>query len=179
MEISFRDHVQDDKRFSSVGRLWSVLCLYSLLVLVACGGPPAGTGDPGDRRLNQLVSDPIFATLPPEAEMTGPMERTRAQYREPGFEPAGWDGPFVRVPFASSQPPASVFTYYKAEADADGWTSNGNRNLLGYPFDWQKRFPDGWQGSLGLLDLTSRDVTPGDRHEYVLTASAPAIEASG
>jgi hypothetical protein len=92
VKISFRDHVPDHTRDSYAGRLWSVLCLYSLLVLVACGGPPPGTGDPSDRRLNQLASDPIFASLPPEAEKTGPMERTPAHHREPGFEPGAGTG---------------------------------------------------------------------------------------
>lgn len=148
-----------------------------VLALAACAGdePPPGTGDPGNKRLNQLVADGVFATLPPDAHQSGPMQKTPAKYRTPAFQPAGWDGPAVRVTFADSQPPDTVFSFYAASTVRAGWSPNTNRNTLGYPEDWTRTFPGGWSATLGLIDTSLSTQKPGEAHVYVLTASAPAI----
>ena len=148
-----------------------------VMLLAACSnvanGP--GTGDPGNKRLNQLSTDPIFASLPPGAQQSGPMVKSPAKYRTPAFQPAGWDGPAVKVTFADVQPPESVFLFYTANAVAAGWAPGSNRNVLGYPENWTKNFPGNWLASLGLIDMSASTARPGEAHTYVLNASAPAI----
>jgi hypothetical protein len=148
-----------------------------VLLSVACGGdgPPAGTGDPGNERLNQLASDSVFAALPPDARQSGLMVKIPAKYRTPAYQPAGWDGPAVQFTFTDSQPPDTVFSFYVSSAVRAGWSANPNRNRLGYPEVWTKTFPAGWPATLGLIDQGVSPSKPGDGHAYVLTASAPAI----
>ena len=153
------------------------------LLLAACSdvgnGPTPGTGDPGNKRLNQLSTDPIFASLPPGAQQVGSMEKIAAKYRRPAFEPAGWDGPAVKVTFSDAQPPESVFSFYTSNAVAAGWMPATNRNVLGFPETWNKTFPGKWLANLGLIDMSLRTAKPGEAHTYVLNAAAPAIDANG
>jgi hypothetical protein len=161
------------------GASQAIVLILIVLALAGCGrdGPPSGTGDPGNKRLEQLVADGVFATLPPDAHQSGPTKKTPAKYRTPAFQPAGWDGPAVQVTFTDSQPPETVFSFYATSAVRAGWSPNPNRNSLGYTEVWTKTFPGSWSSTLGLIDMSSRTVKPGEAHVYVLTASAPAISS--
>lgn len=152
------------------------LALFALaaLSLAACG-PTAGSGDPGNARLSQLSADPIFSALPGGAQPAGPMEKTPARWQDNGwFEPSSWNGPYVRVTFIESGSPQTALSFYAALAPASGWVSNGNRKD-GYPIDWTKKFAGGWEGSLGLIDMSASSAKPGQAHRFVLNASGPAI----
>src|SRR5260370_11704883 len=124
----------------------------ALLGMTACA--PAGSqpnaGDPGNHRLDQLSSDPVFAALPPGAVAKGPLTKAPARYRTPAFQPPGWDGPAVTLTFTSPNPPASVFSFFQARADSAGWRP-GNQNALGYPQTWTKTYPDGVHAVLSLI----------------------------
>jgi len=153
------------------------------VLLAACqgnaSGPPPGTGDPDNIRLNQLSADPVFASLPASAQQIGPVEKVPANYRSPAFEPAGWDGPSVKVTFADGQPPESVFSFYTSSTTASGWMPSANRNALGFPETWTKTFSGHWLASLGLIDVSPHPATPGKPHTYVLNAAAPPIDTRG
>ena len=137
-------------------------------------GPQPGGGDPGNKRLHQLSSDPVFSSLPAGAVATGPLTMSPARYRAPAFQPAGWDGPSVSLTFTSTQPPASVFSSFQASAASAGWIP-ANRNALGYPQTWTKTYPDGVPGNLSLIQ-TVRAPTGGSG-TYVLNASSPAASS--
>ena len=158
-------------------RAWLAMLGIVTVVMVACGvgRPPEGAGDPDHLRLDQLSSDAIFTALPPGAQQSQPMKKSLATFRQPAFEPAGWDGPAVSITFTSSQPPESVFSFFASTAVAFGWTAASNKNSLGYPEVWTKSFPGSWRGTLGLLDMSTRTAEAGGAHTYVLGAAGPAI----
>lgn len=141
--------------------------------MAACAhsAPPPGSGDPGNRRLDQLSRDGVFASLPEGATQKGPLRKIPARYRTPAFQPPGWDGPSVTLAFTSSKSPASVFAFFQARGAAAGWHP-GNRNALGYPQTWTKTYPDGVAASLSLIQTVR--VPDGGTGTYVLTASSPA-----
>jgi len=119
----------------AIGRraiLAATLVLVALMSACVTSRPPGG--DPGNKRLDELGSDGIFAVLPPGARMSGATVRTTARYRKPGLDGGGWDGPGVTLKFTSAQSPASVFTFYADRATAFGWVATKN-NVLGYPLD--------------------------------------------
>jgi hypothetical protein len=150
----------------------SALALMTVILtglVTACASPP--DPDPGNRHLNALAADPIFATLPPGALATGPPLRTPARKRST-FGGSVWDGPGVSVTFTSTQPSRAVFTYYADLATSARWVPNGNRNILGYPEVWNKTYPGGVHASLGLIDMDIRAATPGRTSTYVLNGSA-------
>ena len=103
--------------------------------------------------------------------MVGTIARTPAQYRAPGFDSGGWDGPAVTLKFMSAQPAASVFIYYAARTSKFGWVATKN-NVLGYPQAWTKTYPGGVRGDLTLIDLELRSPTGRTPSTYVLSASA-------
>lgn len=153
----------------------SLAAVSVLLLLCDSCGPPAGTGDPGNHRLDQLRDDPVFASLPLGARLQGPVEKIPAKWRDNGpFEPSGWNGPAVKVTFVDAQPPSTVFAFYAAQATAAGWVGNGNMKD-GYPEAWTKTFSGGWQGWLSLTDMSGATHKAGQAHVFVLNAAAPPI----
>ena len=145
-----------------------------VICLEACG-PAQGTGDPGDKRLNQLSADAIFASLPSGAQLIGHIEKTPAKWQDNGwFEPSGWNGPSVRLTFSDPRTPDTALAFYANLAIASGWVGNGNKKD-GFAVDWTKKFSGGWQGSLGLIDMSTSSAKPGQAHTFVLNASGPAI----
>jgi|SRR5579884_418442 len=123
------------------------------LVLAGCGsGTPRG-GDPGDKLLHELAADPIFAVRAPGA-VDVVVPRTRARYRTPAFQPAGWDGPSVVVAFRSAAAPRIVYRSYAERAAAAGWHA-GSTGALQLTDLWRKTFADGGHATLllSLLDL--------------------------
>jgi hypothetical protein len=153
-------------------RVLSTVALMTVMLaglVVACASPPSP--DPGNRHLNALAADVIFATLPPGAVPTGPPVRTQARKRST-FGGSEWDGPAVTVTFTSTEPPEVVLTYYANLAASAGWVPNGNKNILGYPDAWNKTFPGGVHASLGLTDLDIRAASSGMTSTYILNGSA-------
>jgi hypothetical protein len=154
-----------------------VLLGLTLLAMAACthAGLRSDAGDPGDRRLDQISKDRVFASLPAGAVAAGPLDKMPARYRAPAFQGAGWDGPAVSLRFTSSRSPASVFAFFEASAAAAGW-SPGNRNTLGYPQTWIKTYRDGVRGELSLIRTVRAPA--GGPSTYVLTASSPPAASS-
>jgi hypothetical protein len=152
-----------------------VLSAIALLTIIlpglvtACASAP--NPDPGNRHLNELAADPIFATLPPGAVATGPPVRTPARERKT-FGGSVWDGPGVSVTFTSTEPPGAVFAYYATRATSAAWVPNGNKNILGYPEVWNKTYPGGVHASLGLTDMDIRVATLAKTSTYILNGSA-------
>src|SRR4249919_1955029 len=71
--------------------------------------PPCG--DPGNKRLNELANDAVFASLPPGAHLIGNVVHKPAEYQEHMFEASGCDGPGVKMTFESDLPQALVFRF--------------------------------------------------------------------
>jgi hypothetical protein len=145
------------------------------LILAACGGPQPGTGDPGNRRLAALRSDPAFAALPLSAKLARPAESVPARWRDNGmFEPSGWDGPAHIVRFTDTAGSDMVLAFYAKAAASAGWVPNGNRSR-GYPVVWTKAFSGGWIGILGIVDLSGPSPAVRATRTFIVTASAPAV----
>jgi hypothetical protein len=117
-----------------------------------------------------LADEGVFQSLPPGSHIAGPPVRTAARYTKPGFSGGGWHGPAVTLTFTNTNSPASVFSYFEDRLGAFGWTSNGNRNVLGYPQVWTKPYPGGSTAYLTLMDLDLRTSGSGPSR-YVLNAS--------
>jgi hypothetical protein len=129
-----------------VGALLAVVSL-----LPACGGGTPAGGDPGDKRLNQLTSDRVFAALPDGATEVDTTEQP-ARYRKPGFSGGGWDGPSVVVTFKTSAPPAAVYRFYAQNAESAGWKPTA-AGRLGLTDRWAKTYSDGAPATLSLVLL--------------------------
>jgi hypothetical protein len=148
-----------------------VLLILVLTHQVVFNGPLPGTGDPGNKRLNELANDPVFSALPPNASLSGPIIKTPAQYRHSTFETSGWNGPSVEVIFVSKEPKAKIYQFYAAQAADTGWDA-GNKNSDGYTRTWTKTYPDKVDAGLILYTL---DDNPNVRR-YDLVGSISAID---
>ena len=126
-----------------------VLLLFLLTPQLVFNGPPVGTGDPGNKRLKELSADPIFASLPDGAVLSGSINRTPARYRQPGFQTGGWDGPNVVATFISNQPVSTIYQFYAIRAANAGWHAS-SQGSLGYTDSWIKTYADGATGYLSL-----------------------------
>lgn len=142
-------------------RIWFLVAAGIVLVAalalfaVVGNGPPSGAGDdPGNQHLHDLSSDPIFASLPPGAQPNGPIVQTPAQYRQPAFQGAGWDGPSVVRTFVSNAAPETVYQYYAAAAAQAGWQPQ-SQGANGYTDQWTKLYPDHARAQLALLEIGS------------------------
>jgi len=120
----------------------------TLLLMSGCGKSAPPGGDPGNKRLNELSHDPIFAVLPPGATNVH-VTRTPANYTQPPFQTGGWNGPSVEVTFRSSAPIANVYHFYARRAAATGWHAL-KRNVNGVIVSWNKTYPDRAQAWLSL-----------------------------
>jgi hypothetical protein len=127
--------------------------------------------DPANKHLNELAADPIFAALPPNAAVAGSLVRSPA-FQTSIFGGHVWHGPGVTLRFTSTQPPSSVFTYYANLATSAGWVPNGNKNVLGYPEDWDKTYLGGVHATLSLIDMNVRTAIPGTASTYIVNGSA-------
>lgn len=159
--------------------LWlrrTLLSGAAVVIVVAIAGCNVGgstpSGDPGNQRLHQLRADPIFSILPPGAHLTKPLQESPAKNRPPGLDGGGQDGPSVIATFTSSQPPATVFSFFARRAATTGWIPTGSKNVLGYPQGWHKPYPGNISASLSLTgDI---NTAPGPRHVYTLVAALPS-----
>lgn len=122
---------------AAVGVLVNVV--FAGLLLGGCGGPPTGSGDPGNVRLHMLRADPVFRTLPPQSHLLMPIKLEPAQWTQPPFQTGGWNGADVVMVFHSDQSVAQVAAFYNARAQAAGWRLDGFDN--GMPASWSKYYP--------------------------------------
>jgi hypothetical protein len=152
------------------------LVCVGILLLAACGWsqPPAGIGDPGNKRLHMLASDPVFNALPAGAVLAKPIEQKSAEYRAPAFQTTGWDGPVVIETFSSAETKDSIYSFFKATAELAGWDPN-SFHVSGYPQTWSKMYPGDVPATLILSDVSHTDVIGAKPRMYQLSASAPAI----
>jgi hypothetical protein len=153
--------------------LWRGLAAAAV---VSLGGCSNGNGLPaayrGTKILNQLAAERVFQTFPSNTHATAPLRKVAAHYVNSGFESGGPNGPAVTLTFVSTTAAQTVFAFYVTQAQASGWSPNGNRNVLGYPEVWTKPYPAGLTASLGLIDLNVEHPEAGPPSTYVLTASA-------
>lgn len=127
----------------------TTVLLFVLASQVVFNGPPVGSGDPGNKRLNELSADPVFVGLPTGAVLSGPIARTPAHYRQPAFQTGGWDGPSVVVTFVSNQPASAIYQFYESQAADTGWHAT-SRGALGYIDTWTKTYSDNATAYLSL-----------------------------
>ena len=152
--------------------LGAVVAIATLALLSSCAGPNAVRGgDPGNKKLHVLATDPIFQLLPSDAHAEGTLQLTAARYVQPGLDGGGWHGPAVTMRFQSMASAQSVFAFYADRANATGWSATSSRNVLGFPQVWSKSIP-GSTAYLTLTDLDLRAASSGTPSTYVLNASA-------
>jgi hypothetical protein len=118
------------------------------LIATGCGGKPAG-GDPGNRRLQELAGDPVFAAFPPRSR-AGRVSDTPARYQRRDIAGGGWHGPGIVARFVSSAPAEEVYAFYAQRAAAAGWVGT-KTGPLGFTNTWAKTYPDGAPATLLLL----------------------------
>jgi hypothetical protein len=150
------------------------LFVAAAIGLAACaGGPPPGTGDPGNLRLHVLRDDPVFSTLPPESHRMGPIQLSSASW---DTTYGGWAGPTVTVQFTSALTIQQVFDFYATRAERNGWKPNGGTDF-GLPDGWDKRYRSGYTANLSLHYGAVRALAPDtvDSQPYDLGAGADAI----
>lgn len=119
-------------------RLGLTAVLVGSLLAGGCGSSTPPGGDPGDKRLHALQSDPAVMATPPGASDVS-RDSTKAHYRKGGFDAGGWDGPTVAVRFASTADAADVFRFYADRARAAGWQETA-KGALGLADRWKKTF---------------------------------------
>jgi len=146
--------------------LVAALILGVLTHQLVFNGPPPGTGDPGNKRLNELTNDKVFSILPPNVSLSGQIIKTPAEYRHPAFQTAGWDGPSVEMIFTSTDTKAVVYKFYAAMAAETGWQPRST-DRDGYIDSWTKIYSDRAEAILILYGPTG--------HTYKLVGSTPAI----
>jgi hypothetical protein len=112
--------------------------------------PTPKNADPGNRRLHQLVDDPVFHALPAGTQ-SSQLTLHPTTYKSPGpGQPGGWQTPYVTLTFESSATKQSIYGYYAERARAHGWHTT-NLGPLGLPITWKKTYPNGASASLTLV----------------------------
>jgi hypothetical protein len=157
-----------------------IIAVFAAIIIVALvllsifnqwfpSGPPTGTGDPGNSRLNELANDTVFSTLPPNSQQNGSIIKTPAQYTKPGFEPGGWRGPSVELTFTTDESQATIYQFYSTRAAETGWQPR-SRDSDGYIYAWTKAYPDSAHASLILYGP--------EEGAYRLVGSIAAIDSN-
>lgn len=133
-------------------------------------------GNPGNRRLNTLRSDPVFSALPPGAHLIKPIVLTPTRWTCDGFgwSQCGWNGISVSMYFHSNLPIAQVYAFYNARAEAAGWKPSAT-NGIGLIFHWEKDYPNRVAAELDLQYGGAAVAGPDTQGAYDLSASASAI----
>ncbi len=126
---------------------------HSYQNLMGTEGPPLGTGDPGNIRLNRLAADPIFHTLPPGCHQDGKLQKTPARWR-PFYHT--WDGPAVTKDFiCPDQSETEIADLINNIAIRSGWDLQGyNRNIQDL---WQKQL-EGTIAECLSLSVTGKNL---------------------
>jgi hypothetical protein len=120
------------------------------ILLAGCGGATSG-GDPGGKRLKELAADKTFSVLPPGATLVS-TRRTKAIFRHPAFQGAGWDGPSIVIRFTSTAPPLSIYRFVGARAEAAGWQSTAVGSF-GVADVFAKTYRDGATATMSIVRL--------------------------
>lgn len=81
-----------------------------------------GNPDPGNRLLNALAADPVFAALPPGAVRTSRQEKPTTYSSGGIFESGEWAAPTVIMTFTSARSVRDVYGFYAERAHDAGWT---------------------------------------------------------
>ena len=111
---------------------------HSYQNLMGTEGPPVGTGDPGNIRLNRLAADPIFHTLPPGCHQDGKLQKTPARWDS--FH-HGWSGESVTLDFSCKYiSQVTVFNYYIKVANQSKWIYSPFPETVNqiFPAYWEK-----------------------------------------
>lgn len=125
-------------------RCIAVLALLSASCLAAasCSSHRGDNPDPGNRRFHTLVSDPIFAQLPPGANRTD-LHEDRATYQDNGpFVGSGWTGPGLTLEFTSKRSVHQVYRFYAKRAAENDWQREDERSHRYRHDAWQKDVGD-------------------------------------
>jgi hypothetical protein len=130
--------------------------------------PPCG--DPGNKRLNELANDAVFASLPPGTHLIDPLVQTPAEYQQHAFEASGCVGATVVMTFESDQPQATIYQFYAVQAANAGWHAEG-KGSYGYTDAWFKTYSDNAGADLNLSII---DNGPNGRR-YKLAGSIDAV----
>ncbi len=139
-----------------------VIAVFAIIVLVLFGkwGGPVGEGDPGGKRLQELLSDPIFAVMP-AGSTDMQTTSTPARYQDNGwFEPSGWRGPSITMSFKNSASSSTIRSFYEQQATSDGWRHDPSLNSR----SWLKVYPNGAKATFILISFSRTD-------SYLLTGS--------
>jgi hypothetical protein len=138
-------------------------------------GPASGTGDPGNVRLHDIVTDPALNALLPGSLRHGSLIKKPAVWDSIY---SFWNGPYAVSLFSSTRTIEAVFRFYARRAATDGWTAD-IVNPLGLIGSWHKTYPDGVTAHLDLQEpgdpRNARHVEPGF---YNLTESADPIRVN-
>jgi hypothetical protein len=154
------------KGFASVVILligvFSVLLLILALNIKKVDRNLLPRADPGNKHLEELANESIFAGLPPNATLSGPIVKTPAQWRQPGFQTGGWDGAGVVMMFVSKDPESTVYQFFATRAIATGW-QDVKAGSNGFISTWKKTYSDGTTTHLSLYSF--EDNPNGRRYE--------------
>ena len=131
----------------------SVWTCAALLLLSACS---QNRGDPGNRRLKALQSDPALALVAPGARLVG--ESSREAWTPPFSK--SFDGPSTIRSYVLSTPREEVRSFYKAELPRFGWrferseALGPDREVLIY----RKNFGN-WEALLTIGDASDGELS--------------------
>ncbi|MGY3566783.1 hypothetical protein [Sinomonas sp. RB5] len=157
------------------------------VVLAGCGSgqstQPARTDPPGQNMtlrskrpdpsstdahpLANLLSDPVFASLPPGSTKTGE-QKTPAHNDPVVFGSGGTFGASYEVDFTSTAPASDVYADLDRRARAAGWDAVA-KDRDGRTAQWVRAYPDGSKGDLAIERLNSEKAAP--PYRYVMTGS--------
>ncbi|MGT2461410.1 hypothetical protein [Sinomonas atrocyanea] len=156
----------------------AVALVVGCSVLAGCGSglsaQPARTDPPGQnmtlrskrpdpssteaRPLANLLSDPVFASLPPGSTKTG--EQKDAAHNDPViFGSGGTFGASYEIDFTSTAPASDVYADLDRRARAAGWDAVA-KDSDGRTAQWVKAYPDWSKGDLAVERLNPEKAAP-------------------
>jgi hypothetical protein len=157
---------EDQPRRDGIGA--RVALIASLFDRLGSSGRGVPGGDPGDKRLRELATDPVFKRVPADAA-DAELRENPASYEKPGFTGGGWTGPVVTLAFVTSGDSRSVYEFYEREARLANWTAirTSEQSL---PVAWVKDYPTGSRATLVLHDFELGSSLP-EAGDYRLIGS--------
>jgi hypothetical protein len=133
-----------------------------MTTLVACGGNP---GDPGNKRLEALRSDPAFELIPPGGEFVV----ESAQPADTLFLSDNYFGPSAARRFRLSGSFSEALEFYDERLPDLGW----RRLSPGLNKDGEEVYSKQFGSWEATLSLSMSDTEP---QHFRLSATAPAVE---
>lgn len=144
------------------GLAWA-LTVVVMTTLVACGGNP---GDPGNKRLEALRSDPAFELIPPGGEHVG---EDAARPADTLFLSDNYFGPYAGRTFRLSGSFSEALEFYDERLPDLGWRRlSPGLNKDGEEV-YSKQFGS-WEATLSLSMIDT------ERQLLIISATAPAVE---